>query len=50
MPVSIGRVVSHRFATLIELQTVYGAEDFYNMMEIMAVDAYNQRVLSEQRN
>jgi hypothetical protein len=50
LPKSIGTVVSRRMATLHELQTVYGAEDLYNMLEIMVVDAYNERALSKQGN
>jgi hypothetical protein len=37
-------------ATLHELQTVYGAEDMYNMLEVLVVDNYNERVLSKQGN
>jgi len=49
MPGAIGRVVSRRLATLHELQTVYGSQDLYDLMEIMAVDAYNNNVMNEQR-
>jgi 4-diphosphocytidyl-2C-methyl-D-erythritol kinase len=31
-------------ATLHELQTVYGAQDLYDMLEINAVDNYNRNV------
>lgn len=27
-----------------ELQTVYGLEDLYDMVEVVAIDAHNQRV------
>jgi hypothetical protein len=37
-------------ATLHELQTVYGAEDMYNMLEVLVVDNYNERILSKQGN
>lgn len=37
-------------ATLHELQTIYGAEDMYNMLEVLVVDNYNERVLSKQGN
>jgi hypothetical protein len=30
-------------ATLHELETVYGVEDAYNMLEILRVDDYNNR-------
>jgi hypothetical protein len=34
--------VSSRLATLTELDTVYGVEDVYDMLEIIAVDAQNE--------
>jgi len=37
-------------ATLHELQSVYGAEDLYNLLEILVIDNYNERVLSKQGN
>jgi len=37
-------------ATLHELQSVYGAEDLYNMLEILVVDNYNERVLNKPGN
>lgn len=40
-------VISHRFATLWELQTIYDLEDCYDMLEVMTVDAYNRRLMSE---
>jgi hypothetical protein len=42
-PKLIGALVSGRFATLIELQTVYGILDAYNLLEIMTVDNVNHR-------
>jgi len=30
-------------ATLAELQSTYGLEDAYNLLELVAVDAHNQR-------
>jgi hypothetical protein len=38
-------VVSRGLATLHELDTVLSTEDLYDLIEIMAVDAYNQRVI-----
>jgi hypothetical protein len=38
----IGVLVSRGIATLHELDTVYGIEDAYNMLEILSVDDYNQ--------
>jgi hypothetical protein len=34
-------------ATLHELDTVYGLEDVYDMLEILSVDAHNQRELKK---
>lgn len=31
-------------ATLHELQTVYGLEDLYTMLEVVVVDAYNVKL------
>lgn len=39
----IGMVVSSRLATLHELDTVYGTEDLYTFLEVIAVDAFNNR-------
>jgi len=33
-------------ATLYELQTVYGSEDFYNLLEVMAVDQHNENAMN----
>lgn len=38
-------MVSAGKATLHELQTVYGAVDLYDMIEIIQVDAHNARLL-----
>jgi hypothetical protein len=43
VPRAIGAVISSRLATMHELDTVLGAEDAYRLLEIVAVDAYNQR-------
>lgn len=39
VPTSIATVITHQFATLQELQTIYGTEDLYNLIEIIAVNA-----------
>jgi hypothetical protein len=31
-------------ATLHELDTVYGVEDLYDMLEVLEVDAHNKRI------
>jgi hypothetical protein len=43
VPRTIGTVISHQFATLHELQTVYGVRDMLDFLEIIAVDACNSR-------
>ena len=45
----IGAVISSKMATLHELDTIYGTEDLYDMLEILAVDAYNQRKAQKAR-
>lgn len=47
VPRTIAAVVSSGRATLHELDTVYGVEGLYDLLEIVAVDAHNARVLSE---
>ena len=42
-PRLIGALVSGGMARLIELQTVYGILDAYNLLEIMTVDGVNNR-------
>jgi hypothetical protein len=39
-------VISSGKATLRELGTDYGTEDLYDMLEIVAVDAHNRRLLA----
>jgi hypothetical protein len=41
-------IVSSRLATLHELDTVYGTEDMYALIEIITVDAHNQRVAQKE--
>lgn len=40
--------MSHGMATLNELQTVYGLQDVYDMIEVIMVDSYNKRALSRE--
>lgn len=47
VPTKIGIVVSSGRATLHELQTVYSIQDLENLLEILAVQAGNQRKLSK---
>jgi hypothetical protein len=50
LPRSIGVVVSHRLATLHELDTVYGSEDLCDLLEVIVVDGHNERVMSEKKD
>lgn len=43
----IGAATSSKLATLHELQTVYGLEDAYNLIEVMMVDNYNQALANK---
>ena len=38
--------MSKKYATLHELETVYGGEDAYNMFEIISVNNYNEELVS----
>lgn len=49
MPRVIGTVVSADKATLIELQSIYGVKDAYDLLEVILVDATNQRRMTEKR-
>jgi 4-diphosphocytidyl-2C-methyl-D-erythritol kinase len=50
VPGAIGTLVSRGLASLHELDTVYGTADLYDMIEIIAVDAHNQRLANKQRD
>jgi hypothetical protein len=39
-------IVSKQYATLHELETVYGGEDAYNFFEIISVNNYNEELVS----
>ena len=49
VPFLIGVLVSRKAATLHELQTVYGTEDAYDLLEIVSVDSYNETQLQKQQ-
>ena len=38
--------MGHKHATLYELQTVYGAEDAYDLLEIILVDNHNEQLMN----
>ncbi|OIQ97218.1 hypothetical protein GALL_207720 [mine drainage metagenome] len=42
VPRALAAVISARLATLAELETRLGAEDLYDLLEILAVDAHNR--------
>jgi len=45
---AIASVVVARVATLHELQTVYGVEDLYDLLEIASVETYNKALARQQ--
>lgn len=40
-------MISARMATMHELNTELGMEDVYDLLEIIAVDAHNERIAAE---
>jgi hypothetical protein len=48
--VAIGTVISSRLATLHELDTVYGVEDLYDLIEVLAIDAHNQSLANKKED
>lgn len=44
---AIGAVISSGKATLVELDTVLGQEDLYDLLEVISVDAHNRRILNK---
>lgn len=47
LPDGIGVVVSHKYATLKELQTDYSLEDMHDLLEIIQVDNHNSHLSAE---
>jgi len=47
VPIPVGVVISRKLATLHELQTIYGSEDLYDMLEVIAVDNQNEMLASK---
>lgn len=43
----MGAIISSRLATLHELQTVYGTQDAYDLLEIIYVDKHNDNVIKQ---
>lgn len=40
-------MIGARFATLHELQTIYGLEDMYDLIEVLVVDRHNEHVVAK---
>lgn len=47
MPPYIATVISAGMATLHEIDTVYGLEDVFDMLEIIAIDNHNKNLLNQ---
>lgn len=47
VPGVIAALISSNRATLAELQSCYGVEDAYDMLELVTVDARNQQIARE---
>lgn len=43
----VGAVISHRLATLHELETIYSYEDMLDMYEILHINNLNEQRLAE---
>jgi hypothetical protein len=43
----INAIVQSRYATMHELDTVYGVRDAYQFIELIAVDSFNSRLMNE---
>lgn len=40
-------MVSRKLATLGELQSIYGLEDLFDLVEIVTIDAINRRIADD---
>ena len=47
MPRTIATIISSKQATLHELDTVYGLEDMWWMLEVNTVDAHNAGIMNK---
>ena len=45
----IGAVISHELASLYELQTIYGAEDLFDLYEVILVKLHNENIIFDRR-
>ena len=48
VPDVIATIISKKFATLHELETVYSARDAYDLLEISSIDDYNRNLQNQQ--
>lgn len=46
IPPLLAVLISAKLATLQELQTFYGLEDAYNLLEILLVDRHNEGIIN----
>jgi hypothetical protein len=44
VPRAIASVIAGKYATLTELSSTLGAEDLYDLLEVMAVEAHNSSI------
>jgi hypothetical protein len=47
LPHTLAAVISDRMATLHELDTVYGVEDLWLMLEVRSVDNHNRALMNK---
>jgi hypothetical protein len=47
VPSILGTVVSRGFASFHELDTVYGTQDLFDMLEVISVDNHNQNLMNK---
>lgn len=50
VPITISTVVTSGYATLHELDTVYGLEDVYDILEIISVNAHNRHAMNSDQD
>ena len=50
MPRAIAIIVSSGHASLTELSTTLGLEDLHDLMEIIAIDSHNDRVINARKD
>lgn len=50
MPGIHAALITSKLVSLHELQEVYGAEDAYDLLEVITVNAHNERLLNANNN